>query len=83
MSTKKSKYGEKTMKCEKCGKKIEYNQYRVYGPKALIFCFGCYKKAIDENLAEIKGKREARKIKRGRRKKTEKSPESYNPFPGE
>jgi len=28
-------------KCSKCGKKIEYNRFKVY--KKAIYCPGCYK----------------------------------------
>ena len=78
------------MKCEKCGKKIQYNQYRILrGLKPIILCLDCYKKPIEENTARIKALREARKIKRSRRKKVQKKKEpedkaaEYNPFKGE
>lgn len=73
------------MKCEKCGKKIQYNQYVVYHGK--VCCPECHMKILTEEIAkeeklkvEIAAKRKARKEKRKRMKKKSKKTESYNPF---
>lgn len=73
------------MKCEKCGKKIEYNQYVKHEDK--VYCPKCYEEiaavaaAVRKALKdEIVVKRKARKEKRKRMKKKSEKVESYNPF---
>jgi len=66
-------------KCDNCGKKIRYNQYKRYRDK--ILCYDCYDTRLERKRAKRKAAEE-KVIKDQERKKDEKiedsNPHGYN-----
>jgi len=61
------------MKCNECGAKIQYNQFKRYRKKVL--CYGCYDTRLERKAAKKAARRNVAMTV-----KLDKELEGYNPF---